>query len=970
MASAQLGTLVRDIQQLAAGRGSQPRTDRLLLDDFAGRRDEAAFAALVSRHGPMVLRVCRRVLGHEQDAEDAFQATFLVLARHTGSIRQRETVASWLHGVAYRTAMKAKRSAARRRKHEGRLRAEPRPAVSPSWDDVQAILDEEVQRLAPCFRKAFVLCVLEGKAGPEAAAELGCKEGTVKSRVSRARQELRRQLARRGIQLAPLLAALSVAESAGRASVPAALARAAVRSGLLAAAGDLAAGVIPPHVAALAVGVTRAMFVTKTKLPALLLLAAGLLSAACALALPAAHPEEGTATTPTAPAAAAKQPPRDAVTYSGQVVDPAGSPVPGAKVYFLDAAAKKRTASHEATTDAAGRFRFAAAKPSAATKDETKSGAGAILFATAEGYGVGLATSKAAASTPREEVRLQLARDDVPVAGRVLDLQGKPIAGVRVRLRGIRGPVGREDLTAFVEALKARNQAVTAHRELLTGAAHPEGLDLDGCFPPVVTDDAGRFRIGGVGRERVADLLIEGRGIETKYVYAMTRKCAAIQVPALSKALPFAALLFAHYGATFDHVAAPSRPIVGVVRDRDTGKPIAGVVVRKQFFAGCGVDERLQFQAVTDKEGRYRLEGMPGVPGHHLLAEPPADQPYLMAEKTTGSGAALEPVAVDFALKRGVWVSVRVKDKRTGKPVRCNYEYLAFGDNPRLEEAPGLYTKPLLENVAADGTFRVAALPGRGMIGVLAAAENQYMRGRGIERIKGVTGETLLGMKPRPTSPQQYHAVVEVSPSADGGPVTTEVALEPGQTLTGTVLGPDDKPLSGATLARLRVINTTRILEWPSKALETAEFTVTGLEPGETRHLFFRHNGKKLAGELVVKAGQEGPLSVKLKPWGTLTGRVHNAEGNPDRAMMLLPVQGAELKKAMDILRVTFLTPVQLDKEARFRIEGLVPGVQYNLVLQKSVYVYVVAEAGGRNVKLKPGETKDLGDVHVKPLVE
>ncbi len=969
MATAQLDTLVRDIQQLAAGRRVGRPADRQLLDDFTTRRDEAAFAALVSRHGPMVLRVCRRVLGHEQDAEDSFQATFLVLARHAASIRQRETVASWLHGVAYRTAMKAKRTAARRRKHEGELKAEAPPAVSPSWDDVRVVLDEEVQRLTPCFREAFVLCVLEGKAGQEAAAELGCKEGTVKSRVSRARQELRRQLARRGIHLAPLLAALSVAESAGRASVPAALAHAAVRSGLLVAAGEAAAGVIPPQVAALAAVVTRAMFVTKTKLAALLLLAAGLLSAACVLALPAAPQEKDTSAIAKTPAAAAKHPLRDAVTYSGQVVDPAGLPVKGAKVYFIDAAAKKRTPSHEATTDAAGRFRFTIAKQSSVTKGETKSGADTILFATAEGYGVGLATSKAATSTSREEVKLQLARDDEPVVGRVVDLQGKPIAGVRVRLRGIRRPVG-DDLTAFIEALQTKKQALAAHRELLTGAAHSEGLDLDGCFRPAVTDDAGRFRISGIGRERVADLLIEGRGIETKYVYAMTRKCAAIQVPALSKALPFGALLFAHYGATFDHVAAPSRPIAGVVRDRDTGKPITGVIVRKQFFAGYVADDRLQFQAVTDKEGRYRLEGMPAAAGHQLLAEPPADQPYLRAEKATGGGNALESATVDFALKRGVWVSVRVKDKRTGKPVRCNYEYLAFGDNPHLEEALGLYTKPLPENVAADGTFRIAALPGRGMIGVLAAAESQYIRGRGIERIKGITGETLLGMKPRPTSPQQYHAVVEVNPSADGGHVTTEVALEPGQTLTGTVLGPDDKPLSGATLARLRVINTTRILEWPSKALETAEFTITGLEPGETRHLFFRHNGKKLAGDLVVKAGQEGSVSVRLKPWGVLTGRVHNAEGNPDRDMMLLPVQGAELKKAMDILRVTFLTPVQPYKEARFRIEGLVPGVPYNLVLQKSVYVYVVAEAGGRNVKLKPGETKDLGDVHVKPLVE
>jgi RNA polymerase sigma factor (sigma-70 family) len=264
MATAQFGTLLRHLQLSAAGRCGPQWTDRELLDDFAARRSEAAFAALVSRHGAMVLRVCRRVLRHEQDAEDAFQAAFLVLARNTASIRRREAVASWLYGVAYRTAMKAKRGAARRRDHEARLRAvAPQSSPGPTWDEVQAVLDEEVQQLAPCFREAFVLCVLEGKSGAEAASELGCKEGTVKSRVNRARRALQRQLERRGVQLTALLAALSVAQSAGRAAVPAALARSVIRFGPLVAAGEPAAGVIPSHVAALAAGVTRAMLLTK-----------------------------------------------------------------------------------------------------------------------------------------------------------------------------------------------------------------------------------------------------------------------------------------------------------------------------------------------------------------------------------------------------------------------------------------------------------------------------------------------------------------------------------------------------------------------------------------------------------------------------------------------------------------------------------------------------------------------------------
>src|SRR5262249_9917133 len=153
--TAQLGSLLRHIHDLTAGSAAPWRSDRQLLDDFAARRDETAFRALVARHRPMVLRVCRRMLNHEQDAEDAFPATFLVLARNSVSIRMRDTVASWLHGVAYRTAMKAKRSALRRRTHEAQLmdRNPHSPenrvsdALRPTWDDVQAVLDQEVEQL-------------------------------------------------------------------------------------------------------------------------------------------------------------------------------------------------------------------------------------------------------------------------------------------------------------------------------------------------------------------------------------------------------------------------------------------------------------------------------------------------------------------------------------------------------------------------------------------------------------------------------------------------------------------------------------------------------------------------------------------------------------------------------------------------------------------------------------------------------
>ena len=256
--------------------------DGELLGCFLEHRDEAAFAALVRRHGPMVWGVCRRLLNHH-DAEDAFQAAFLVLARKAASILPREMVANWLYGVAHQTALHARRTVARRRGRERQVTEMPEPKEVPQdfWDDLQPLLDKELSRLPDKYRVLIVLCDLEGQTRKEVARQLACPEGTVAGRLARARELLAKRLARNGISLAGGLLAMAAVQGAG---LPASLVVSTVQAATAGAAGQAAAtGLISTQVAALTEGVLKAMLLSKLKVATIVLLTLTLLGVLGAL---------------------------------------------------------------------------------------------------------------------------------------------------------------------------------------------------------------------------------------------------------------------------------------------------------------------------------------------------------------------------------------------------------------------------------------------------------------------------------------------------------------------------------------------------------------------------------------------------------------------------------------------------------------------------------------------------------------
>jgi RNA polymerase sigma factor (sigma-70 family) len=325
--------------------GEAGPTDGELLRRFIDHRDATAFASLVNRHASMVWGVCRRLLGHVQDAEDAFQATFLVLVRKAASVVPRSAVGAWLHGVAYNTALKAQVASVARKQKEKQVEVMPEPEVvqHDAAEEAQQLLDQELNSLPAKYRQALVLCDLEGRSRKEAARQLKIPEGTLSSRLTTARTMLAKRLTRRGVVLPAVALMGLLSRSATSASVPTAVVSRTIEVATLVAAGQTtAAGLISNRVTSLSEGVIRAMLLSKLKFATVTLLlitlaalGAGYLFGLSAVAQPpaekkATEPIEKKDARPAAPEAEAK----------GKT-DPAGAPlevklIARKAVYVLD----------------------------------------------------------------------------------------------------------------------------------------------------------------------------------------------------------------------------------------------------------------------------------------------------------------------------------------------------------------------------------------------------------------------------------------------------------------------------------------------------------------------------------------------------------------------------------------------------------------------------------------------------------
>ena len=951
---------------------SGPLSDGLLLECFRNHEDpqasEAAFAALVERHGAMVLGVCTRVLGDRNDAHDAFQATFLILVRKADSIRRGDSLGSWLFGIARRVATRARLQADRRIAFKKKLQRE-RSISSERVADVAACEPEpdygpliaEIDRLPERFRAPIVLHYFEGLSTEATAQRLGCARGTVLSRLARARDRLRIRLGRRGISLE---ATLPLAPTAGRlllsAAVPSALVQSTVRAATCFSLGAAAMeSVVPASVANLSRGVIRTLLVSRVRMVAALVV---LTVAGVSLGLAATSSTGEPPRPPTrqampsrqaqqfeqgAPAKPDKKAPKDSKIIRGRVLDPDGKPVAGARI-ALDSTSIERHAMLAqvlppvCTSGADGRFelfipRGWADVPSTDPLDRP------VISALIRGFGPEWIKVDPVDTPP--DLTLRLRRDDVPIEGRVIGIEGQPVPGLTVSVFRI-----WDYPHDFFK--KVSEDGGEINPGLWSQKAYAWFWGEQHAILAARTGPDGRFRLNGVGRDRLVTLVIDGESIEQAYAMVFTASDPAykplLQPPDETdyKRQPL-------FGPRFDLVVGPGRTIEGVIRDGETGRPLGGTTLKSWETEG---------PTTSDAQGRFRLTGQPTKKEHHIQVVADAET-YVKVVKVIADPRGLEPIRADITMRRGVTVDGRVTDRASGRAVKSVVRYYPFRDNPHLDQYPDA---SFFDNADFDetefttddnGRFRAVVLPGGGILAVQTPDPNYLTAAPLAPKVAG----NVLSAGNFNDSMSSYHALVAINAQRDEKSVIPEITLVPGRRQRVEVNGPDGRPVSG-----------TRILSHQSQSgdgdtVPGTEFPFVHRNPGKAETVVIIQVKLGLGAIVDIKGDEPDPIRVKLHPLGAVVGRVVDEDGRP-RASVPLHLE-YELKTKGETVGLDAPTEsLTTGRDGRFRIDGIVPGVPCVVeVLNKNpTSDENTFEGYLKNSTLKPGEVQDWGDVRVR----
>jgi hypothetical protein len=477
--------------------------------------------------------------------------------------------------------------------------------------------------------------------------------------------------------------------------------------------------------------------------------------------------------------------------------------------------------------------------------------------------------------------------------------------------------------------------------------------------PTVTTGSDGRFTVRGIGRDRVALVQVEGDGIENRPTIVVTRPMATIAVPAFTLHRQGGGIrtrtgrpMDTVHGSALDLAVGPDRPVVGVVTDWDTGKPVSGAVVA--FGADAyGTWDWHRARARTGADGRFRLTGLPMRDDCILRIEPPPDHPYFLMNMRVRAQPGMGPIELNPRLKRGVWLTGNVFDRDTKDPLRARFAYGAGPDNPHLPPRGELDYESFQFSRTDDGTFRTPVLLGQGYVGVTVEAPDgkQYERGQGVAP-NGLYD--ILGGEPATFSGDELHLLTRLNVPADATEVKLEFPITPGRSAKVAVRGPDGQPLRGV--------------------LATAENDGPRSEKlGSEGELMVRPRQylqavcpeRRLAGRLQLMGNEQGPVTLTLEPWRTATGRILDAGGKPV-AGAVLSFGGGEPGPADGEPEGFWHAgqPVRTDEKGVYRLEGLVPGAPYTILVWAK-------GRPGQSIQFradwKAGEVKDLGDLKPGP---
>jgi beta-lactamase regulating signal transducer with metallopeptidase domain len=649
--------------------------------------------------------------------------------------------------------------------------------------------------------------------------------------------------------------------------------------------------------------------------------------------------------------AASEEP--EQVRCSGQVLDPDGKPVAGAKLYLAYYSKEPVKARVRATSNTDGRFEFKLDR-----KSLGNSSADAQIVAVAKGYGLDWQKPFDQQGQLRD-VALRLV-PDAPIEGRIIDIEGNPVAEATVQVPFIR-TTPDENLDDLLQAWERESEVrlrITARDQLVTKQLMLPDISS---LQAAKTDADGRFRLAGFGKDRWLNLTVTGPRIGSTFITVLARPRDEIEP--LVKGGSFTPT----YGTEFEHAAAPGRDIIGIVREKGTGKPLAGA-----YVYGRGVEAR------TDEDGRYRLERLGKAEKYWVGARTDS---HFSAGLNTPDTPGLDPITVDLELEKGIALHIRLRDKSTGQPVRGQFAYYGAIGNKNVE-GTAFASQPYVGTRGStnpDGSGTMVVFPGPGYLGV-RGQENRFVpvypgdakEARPFHQIKAIPNAFGVGL---------FHTVLEINPQ-EGKPETCEleIELDPGGTRGGRVTGPDGKRLDNVLFA-----GKAAIRPWAGPGYETLaspDFEVVGLIPDLPRTVLFMQRENKLAKAIDVIA-DDAPLAVTLEPMGAIAGQVIDADGKPRTdATVRLQIHGHTAMGGRGLpipplgslahtlwgdneMRGQVLQPTtKVDDEGLFRFDGLVSGLTYDF------YAHVGAEFGvlHTDVAAQPGKTIDVGPRRIQPI--